>query len=451
MRKLSALLLVLIFMLSSAVAEELDFTGGEEETGITDEEIIEIMYGHLEKSNLLSLELPEDGRDVTILTHYDLGEIKEFYEEIFGGKVTQIICGVQEYSSKLQSLVAAGTIPDLVVSESSTDPCFVTLANAGLIQPIDPYIDYNEPELQELKFAYESGIWNGRYYLAPIDNKPVYYMIYNPKIFEEYGYETPWDLWEKGEWTWDTFRQLAMELNIQDENGDYICYGTCVPGYGALTGSTGVDYVALKDGAIENNLMHPDIIRAENFLNDMIFKDDIIKIKAQDGWRNYWNRGMVAMQIISSWMLTGSGETATAAENGMLGIVPLPQDPEKNVPGANVTYAQSGGFCLVTGAKNPEAAAAFIRAKCYMHRYPMAGETYQDMLDDWHEMNFTNEMLLQYKVARDNENMIVSFGYGFMSTHRVWVFMALQNNWTSFIESVLPSAEESIKELLGQI
>ena len=450
MRKLLAVLLALVFMLSAAIAEELDFTGASEEIGITDEEIIEIMYGHLEKSNLLSLELPEDRRDVTILTHYDLGEVMEFYEEIFSGKVTQIICGVQEYSSKLQSLVAAGTIPDLVVSESSTDPCFITLANAGLIQPIDPYIDYNEPELKELKLAYEAGIWNGRYYLAPIDNKPVYYMIYNPRIFEEYGYETPWELWEKGEWTWDTFRQLAMELNIQDENGDYICYGTCAPGYGALTGSTGVDYISLGDGVIENNLTHPDIVRGENFLNDMIFKDDIIKIKAQDGWRNYWNRGMVAMQIISSWMLTGSGETSAAAENGMLGIVPLPQDPQKNEPGVNVTYAQSGGFCLVTGAKNPEAAAAFIRAKCYMHRYPMEGETYQDMIDDWHEKNFTNEMLLQYTVARSNENMVFSFGYGFMSTHRVWVFMALQNNWTSFIESVLPSAEESIKELLGE-
>lgn len=450
MRKLFALILALVMILPCALAEDLVFTGNVEESGMTDEEIIEIMYGHFEPSRLLELQLPEDRRDVTVLTHYDLGEAKELYKELFGGEIIQIICGAQEYSSKLQSLVASGTIPDLVVSESTTDPCFVTLANAGLVQPFDPYIDYNEPELQELQSVYEAGLWNGQHYLAPYDNKPVYYMIYNPKLFEEFGYETPWELWERGEWTWDAFRELASALNITDENGDYICYGTCAPGYGALTGSTGVDYVALKDGFFENNLTNPDVVRAENYLNDMLFKDDVIKIKAQGGWRNYWNRGMVAMQIIDSWMLTGSAETSQAIQEGSMGIVPLPQDPQKVQPGVNVTYAQSGGFCLVQGAKNPEAAAAFIRTIAYSHRYPDAGETYEDMLAEWHEKGWSNDLLYQYHVARDVENMVTSFGYGFMATHRVWVFMAIQNNWTTFVESVLPQAEESLRELMGQ-
>lgn len=450
MRKWLAMLLAMVMTFSCALAEDLVFTGVTEDEGLTDEEIIEFLYGQYEPSSLLELTLPEGQRDVTILTHYDLGEVKELYKELFGGEVIQIICGVQEYSSKLQNLIAAGTVPDLVVSESSTDPCFVTLANAGLVQPIDPYIDYNEPELKELQLVYEAGRWNGRYYIAPIDNKPVYYMVYNPKLFEEYGMENPWELWEKGEWTWDTFRELAMELNIQDENGDYICYGTCAPGYGALTASTGVDYIELQDGAFVNNLTNPDIVRAENFLNDMLFKDDVIKIKAQDAWRNYWVRGMVAMQIIPSWMLDGSSELTQAAKMGMLGIVPLPQDPQNYTPGEYVTYAQSGGFCLVTGAKNPEAAAAFIRTKAYLHRYPRNGETYEDWLEEAHEAGWTNEMLYQNRIARDNTHMVTSFGYGFMSTHRVWVFMAMQNNWTTFAESILPMAEESLRELMGE-
>ena len=450
MRKWIAMLLAMVMIFSCAFAEDLVFTGEVEEAGMSDEEIIECMYGRYTPSSLPDLVLPEGKKDVTILTHYDLGEAKELYKELFGGEVIQIICGVQEYASKLQNLIGAGTVPDLVVSESTTDPCFVTLANAGLVQPIDAYIDYNEPELKDLQSVYEAGLWNGQHYLAPYDNKPVYYMIYNPRIFEEYGYETPWELWERGEWTWDAFRELAAELNITDENGDYICYGTGAPGYGSLTGSTGVDYVALKNGFFENNLTHPDVVRAENYLNDMLFKDDIIKIKAQDGWRNYWNRGMVAMQIIASWMMTGSGETSQAIQEGALGIVPLPQDPQKVQPGVNVAYAQSGGFCLVQGAQNPEAAAAFIRTKAYLHRYPAEGETYEDMLAEWHEKGWSNDLLYQYRVARDVENMVTSFGYGFMSTHRVWVFLAIQNNWTTFVESIRPLAEESLRELMGE-
>ena len=450
MRKRIALLLAMVMTFSCAFAEDLAFTGAVEEAGMTDEEIIEMMYGRYAPSSLPDLVLPEGKKDVTVLTHYDLGEAKELYKELFGGEVIQIICGVQEYASKLQNLIGAGTVPDLVVSESTTDPCFVTLANAGLVQPIDAYIDYNEPELKDLQSVYEAGLWNGQHYLAPYDNKPVYYMIYNPRIFEEYGYETPWELWERGEWTWDAFRELAAELNITDENGDYICYGTGAPGYGSLTGSTGVDYVALKDGFFENNLTHPDVVRAENYLNDMLFKDDIIKIKAQGGWRNYWNRGMVAMQIIDSWMMKGSAEVSQAIHEGALGIVPLPQDPQKVQPGVNVTYAQSGGFCLVQGAQNPEAAAAFIRTIAYSHRYPEAGETYEDMLAEWHEMGWSNDLLYQYQVARDVENMVTSFGYGFMSTHRVWVFLAIQNNWTTFVESIRPLAEESLREVMGE-
>lgn len=450
MRKWIAMLLAMMMTFSCAFAEDLAFTGEVEAAGMTDEEIIEFMYGRYEASSLPNLVLPEGKKDVTVLTHYDLGPAKELYKELFGGEVIQIICGVQEYASKLQNLIGAGTVPDLVVSESTTDPCFVTLANAGLVQPIDAYIDYNEPELKDLQSVYEAGLWNGQHYLAPYDNKPVYYMIYNSKLFEEYGYETPWELWEKGEWTWDAFRELAAELNITDENGDYICYGTGAPGYGSLTGSTGVDYVALKDGFFENNLTHPDVVRAENYLNDMLFKDDIIKIKAQGGWRNYWNRGMVAMQIIDSWMLKGSAEVSQAIQEGTLGIVPLPQDPQKVQPGVNVTYSQSGGFCLVQGAQNPEAAAAFIRTIAYSHRYPEVGETYEDMLAEWHEDGWSNDLLYQYQVARDVENMVTSFGYGFMSTHRVWVFLAIQNNWTTFVESIRPLAEESLRELMGE-
>ncbi|MBQ7485930.1 MAG: hypothetical protein IJT77_00355, partial [Clostridia bacterium] len=157
-----------------------------------------------------------------------------------------------------------------------------------------------------------------------------------------------------------------------------------------------------------------------------------------------------AMQIIDSWMLMGSAEVSQALQEGTIGIVPLPQDPQKAQPGVNVTYAQSGGFCLVQGAKNPEAAMAFIRTLAYSSRYPKPGETYEDMLAEWHEKGWTNDLLYQFQVARDVKNMVTSFGYGFMSTHRVWVFMALQNNWTTFIESVRPQAEESLRELMGE-
>ncbi len=454
MKRILALFLACALLLPAAfaAAEELDFTMEPQQESISDEEILLLLYHTHEESDLLSHRLDEQHKTVTVLTHYSLNAYKPYFEQLLGGEMVQIICGAQEYSSKLANLVASGQIPDLVVSESSTNPTFVTLANAGLVQPFDDYIDYSVAELADLQPFYEAGLWNGQHYLAPFDNKPLYYLVYNPAIFEEYGLETPWELWEKGEWTWDAFRDAAQRLNVIDGDGNYICYGTSAPSYGAFSGATGVDYMQLGNGTLTLNLNDPGITRAENFINDMLFKDDIIKIKAQNSWSSYWTRGMLGMQIIDSWMLDGNGDITAAIRAGRCMVAPLPQDPQNNVPGEYRTYAQSGGFCLVNGAQNPEGAAMFIRMLAYVNRYfvSLDGETEQEALAKKHEAGETNQFLYQRQVSRDISHATVSFGYAFMAQHGIWGFMVQQNNWTSFVESILPKAQESIREMLGE-
>lgn len=449
MKKIVSLLLVLLLVIPCALAEELDFSGAVEQEEVTDEQVLEAMYGAYPPSDLLSQTLPEDKKTVTILSHYSLGETKEYFNKLFGGEIVEVICGVSEYASKLTNMIASGNAPDLVVCESSTNPSVAVYANAGLVQPFDPYIDYTVPELAGLKDTYDAGIWNGNHYLAPYTNKPLYFLIYNPVIFEEYGLETPWELWEKGQWTWNEFRDLAQQLNVQDADGSWLTFGTAIPPYSILSASTGVDYLTMGDGTFTINLNNPSIVRAENFINDMIFKDDIIKIKAQNAWKSYWNRGKLAMQIVDSWMFEGDGDISKAAKNGRLGIAPLPQDPEYNVPGEYHTYAQSGGFCLVNGAKNPEGAALFIRMLRYTRLYevPEIGVEYQKKLNSLHESGFTNEVLLQKVAAWDTSNAVTSFGYGIMAELGIWEFMGNQNNWTSYVETILPNVQETVREL----
>jgi len=452
MKKLIAFLLALFMCMGCALSEELDFTGFTEEVTMSDEELLSLIHPEYPESDLLTLSLPEDNRTVTVLTHYSLGAHKENFEKLFGGELVEVICGVTEYSSKLQNMIAAGNPPDLVVAESCTNPSIATYVNAGLVQPFDPYIDYNAPELSMLKDTYDMGIWNGQHYLAPYDQRPLYYMIYNPLIFEENGYETPWDLWERGEWTWDAFREYAQNLNVQDESGSWVSFGTAVPAYGVLSSSTGVDYVTMGDGEYKINLLDPAIVRAENFINNMIYQDDIIKIKAQDAWKGYWNRGMLAMQIVSSWTFTGDADIAKAARNGRLGICPLPQDPENCEAGVYNTWGQSGGFCLVKGAKNPEGAALLVRMLAYLSAYevPELDRTWEKSLESQHEQGFTNEILYQKYVAFSMDNAIVSFGYGVMSDLGVWGFMGGQNNWTSYVETIMPGVEEAIREMTAE-
>ena len=155
------------------------------------------------------------------------------------------------------------------------------------------------------------------------------------------------------------------------------------------------------------------------------------------------------MQIVYSWMFEGDGDISKAAKNGRLGIAPLPQDPEYNVPGEYHTYAQSGGFCLVNGAQNPEGAALFIRMLRYVRLYevPEIEVTYQVKLEELHEMGFSNEVLLQKVAAWDTSSAVTSFGYGIMAELGIWDFMGNQNNWTSYVETILPNVQETVREL----
>ena len=451
MRRILAAILILLALAFPATAEE-DIELSLDTAFASEDETTDwrsLLRPEIDASGLLGASLPQ--KKVTILTHYRFGleRYAEHFERLYGGEVELILCSVNEYSSKLSNLIAAGSPPDLVVCESAAQPSLVVLSNAGLIQPFDPYITYDAPELQHLKNAYDAGLWNDCHYLAPYELKPIYACIFNPQIFDEYGLQTPWELWLEGKWDWLAYRDMAEKLNIPKDGGGMKIFGTAIPPFGALAVSTGVDYVRMDNGAYTINLKNASITRAENFLNDMIYKDDIIKLKAQNAWKSFFQRGTLAVQITEFWQIEQLAELASAAKKGRLGIVPCPQDPAINTGARYDTYAMSGGFALVEGAQNPEGAALFIRLCAYLRSYTdeslSDGRAYdiQRLLDN----GFTDQNIVQYLTAADMRDALVSFGYGFMSDAGGWDFLGDQNNWTTYVESILPGIQERIKEL----
>ena len=91
MKKIVSLLLVLLLVVPCALAEELDFSGAIEQEEVTDEQVLEAMYGAYPPSDLLSQTLPEGKKTVTILSHYSLGETKEYFNKLFGGEIVEVI------------------------------------------------------------------------------------------------------------------------------------------------------------------------------------------------------------------------------------------------------------------------------------------------------------------------------------------------------------------------
>ena len=452
-RWLALLLVAVLTLTPCALAEEdIGFTG-ETESASEQAHDWRALLPTLQDDGVLSEKLGEN-KKITILTHYTFkGDVTDGFQQLYGGEVEEILCSVDEYSSKLSNMIAAGNPPDLVVCQSAMQPSLVVLANAGLVQPFDPYLDYSVPELSALKHTYDAGVWNGLHYLAPYCEEPIYIMVYNPVIFEEAGIENPWALYQKGEWDWNAYRRVTETLNQFNQDGSINTLGTTIPGFAALASASGIDFVEMKDGAYQVNLKDASLTSAMNFLNDMVYRDNVVKVKAQGAWSAYFRRGTLAMQIIDYWQVKGQAEIAAAAKKGRRGIAPLPQNPaHNNIPEAYSVYSMSSGFCLSKGAKNPEGAALFIRYLSYINNYSNdeLGIGISFGLARMLENGFTDEHLVQYLTASDVSNSVISFGYGFMSDAGGWDFLGDQNNWTSYVESILPGIEEKVRELTAK-
>ncbi len=390
-------------------------------------------------------------KTIKILSHYTMASEYARFEKIFGGKVEETLCSVDDYSSRLSTMISSGMSPDLIVSQSMMNLSPVMLANANVIVKADDYLDYSDPLLLHLKAAYDAGKWKGVHYLAPYVVEPTHALVFNKTLFSKNGYKNPWQLYKEGKWDWNAFRDMANKLNVTNADGSAASFGTTYTNFVTFASSTGIDFVQMGDGKYTVNLNNASITRAMNFLNDMMYKDNIIKLKDPNVWLTYFRRGTLAMQVVDYWMLKGQPEITSAAKKGTLGIAPLPRDPEIKNDGRYLTYGVSSGYCFVKGGKNPQGAALFIKMLAYDTKYAQSNEqvgpeyTYAELK----KKGWSDENIEQLKAVSNVDNALISYGYGFMSRAGGWDFLAEQNNWATYVQSILPKVNDDINKLIS--
>lgn len=116
-----------------------------------------------------------------------------------------------EYYTKLQTMVAGGTPPDVFYPATHVAYAY---AFKGAIRPVQDFIERDGIDLN----AYEQQVLdlyklNGEVYCLPIDTAALV-VFYNKTLFDEAGVPYP----QEG-WTWDDFLQTAKALT-KDVDGD---------------------------------------------------------------------------------------------------------------------------------------------------------------------------------------------------------------------------------------
>jgi ABC-type glycerol-3-phosphate transport system substrate-binding protein len=275
------------------------------------------------------------------------------YEEKYHGKIEFIYSPYAEKQGKLSALMAAGTPPDLYQPIDG----YPQFAINGYAQPIDDIINLKDPVWKDVKDAYDATEWKGKHNFVVVNKGAESVCWYNKSLFENNGLETPYELYKKGNWNWNTFRDAAIKLT-QDTDGDKVIdqWGySCGPE--AIIGTTGQDLVKIKgkEGAIENNLKNSDVVNAFTFFQESSpAKYNIIQPDL-NAYMNDFAKGKLGMFIGATWADTVWWKDLM--KKGECSFVPAPKYPNSS------DYYVGGSaeiWMIPKGATNPKAVGTFL-------------------------------------------------------------------------------------------
>ena len=268
-------------------------------------------------------------------------------------KITVGTGGLQEDVAKS---IAGGKPYDIIANHANYYPQTIF---ANLYEPLDSYVkdvDYfnsDKPEnggiSKEISDAFS---WNGKMYAAG-SAKAVYSyaFYYNKKKYKEAGLEDPYELWKKGEWTWDKMMEQGKEVTDVAESIGFLN----TPELHTWLALHGLNAIK-KTGSntFEENLGDPEVIKAINSYRDIVLGDEPICVSSakQHSWYAYITYTDAYTQIANIVRTN----TAFGRKIANLGIVPVPSG---NIAGNKYATHMAQGYSVARGAADPSIAPCY--------------------------------------------------------------------------------------------
>lgn len=175
-------------------------------------------------------------------------------------------------------------------------------------------------------------------------------LCYNATMIDELGLESPQDLYDRGEWTWDKFKEYLI-ASTKDNDGDGT---TDVYGYGSIWPYTLAQLAMSNGGSIAatetEGLSSKPIVETLEFFYDGYNTSKTFRPWNADDWGdnlNAWKDGKVAFWGTQNWVQSG------AEVEFDMSIVPWPIGPSGNVD-TNSTFTAAGNWYFVPkGVEDP--------------------------------------------------------------------------------------------------
>ncbi|QHT46351.1 ABC transporter substrate-binding protein [Bacillus sp. SB49] len=353
-KKLSYLLagILLVFMLSACSGESdanSDADGGGSGENITSDtvetgSVDTSVEATGEEEVMLDFWIHQTGEDETNAYIELIDAFNKEHDDIHVNAEVIIDDGASAYSDSINAALVAGNLPDVMAVDG---PYVSSFADAGVIQPIDKYID-EETKGQYVDSIIQQGTYNDELYsLGAMEASVMLY--YNKDLLDEAGIE-PADSIEEA-WTWDELMENSKKLTTEDRYGLnlFMNYGVgeWLTFMGApLAWSNGGALISEDGTTVDGYLNSPETMEAFQYVKEL-FAEGVV---TDSPGEMQFEEGNAALALGGPWI-------AVSAEEAGLnwGMMPYPYKDEKVSPSGSMAYA------VTNNTENPEAAVELMK------------------------------------------------------------------------------------------
>ena len=255
-----------------------------------------------------------------------------------------------------------------------------------------------------------------------------YMLAYNKQILDDAGLEYPEDLYERGEWTWDKWREYMITLT-QDTNGDGV-----IDQYGWGSRWDFLVYqLLLSNGttmasAATENLSSPEVGEVLDFIYNMYNVDSVAKPWNADDFDSNMNSyldGNIAFWADAAWI---SSQNNDAGCDFDIVWCMWPTGPSGDAATNNTRNMSSGNAWMIpTGVEDPE----------------LVYHVFEDWANWYHgDVDYRDSNLTWWEdCAVTEENYAVMETMGSRDQFDLWNTLGLEWDWVPLLNGEMTAAQ----------
>lgn len=313
------------------------------------------------------------GQTVNMMMWRELNQaekkVLENFQKATGINVKYTVVNQKDYMTKVAAEIAGKTGLDICAIQSGgmsilSGDSYPSSFPVGTLQTMQPFFEVTGQNAND-------SIW-AKTWMDPYKIKGKYYgvaiaggwhtlstvVFYNKDLFEENGITTPRELWEAGNWNWDTFKDAALKISAID---DYY-YGFIGRDSYAFMLSSDTDYVKYDGNKFTNTSTSAATKNSWKFLVNMMDSGAMFRPNGSANYPQLFLEGKFGMYAEGSYCMSNVGMMGDYAFDIKdvafeIDAVPFPSPKGQK----NVAIHRGNLFGIAKNSKNPVAAGVFLR------------------------------------------------------------------------------------------